>query len=188
MGLLLILLIPLVLTWVLFIIPQQRRVRAQQAMLETLEVGDEVITSAGIYGTVTEVADEVVRIEVADGVELTFAKLAVIRRLSEPAPPLPPPTPDPGTDTDHDTEGGTAGSTAGSAAGSTAGADAPPGDGAGAGGPAIAGEVSAERSGAPPPAEPDRGTVAVGDGDPAPAEHTSTGRLWRRRNRPPGAS
>ena len=51
---LLILAVTFVLMWVLFILPQQRRVRAHQALVATLEAGDEVVTAAGIYGSIVD--------------------------------------------------------------------------------------------------------------------------------------
>lgn len=76
------------LLWVLFIVPQQRRVRAHQAFVAALEVGDEVITTAGVFGTITAVDDDTVRLRVADGVELTMARMAIgqPRMVADPEP------------------------------------------------------------------------------------------------------
>lgn len=70
------------LLWVLFILPQQRRVRAHQVVVAGLGVGDEVMTSAGLFGTITALDDEDVRIEVAPGVVVRFARGAVARSLT----------------------------------------------------------------------------------------------------------
>jgi len=86
-----LLLIPL---WFLLVRPQQRRLRAQQEMVRSLQVGDDVITSAGIYGTIVDLDDETASLEVADGVEIRIARMAVGRRLStdeEGQAPLDPP-------------------------------------------------------------------------------------------------
>ena len=42
-----------VVMWLLFVRPQQKRVRAQQQLLSQLAVGDEVVTSSGLIGTLT---------------------------------------------------------------------------------------------------------------------------------------
>ncbi len=42
----------------LLIRPQQRRVRAQQALVNAVEVGDEVMTTGGIFGTIVEIDDD----------------------------------------------------------------------------------------------------------------------------------
>ncbi len=70
------------LLWVLFIRPQQRRVRSHQVVVAGLAVGDEVMTSAGLFGTITTLDDEDVRMEVAPGVVVRFARGAVARSLT----------------------------------------------------------------------------------------------------------
>ena len=73
--------IPLLLVFVLFyfliIVPQRKRQRALDAMLDNLKSGDKVVTSGGIYGTVVSIRDDkrtvqlkisenpVIRVEVA---------------------------------------------------------------------------------------------------------------------------
>ena len=61
----------------LMIRPQQKRVREQQELVDNLEVGDEVLTTAGLYGTVTLIDGQVMLLEVADGLEVRMAKQAV---------------------------------------------------------------------------------------------------------------
>jgi preprotein translocase subunit YajC len=79
--------LPLVLMGVVFyfllIRPQSQRRRAQMQMQSQLEVGDDVVTTAGIYGTVTEIDDEygIVTLEVAPGMEVRFARAAIAQRL-----------------------------------------------------------------------------------------------------------
>ena len=60
---------------------QQRRVAQLQA---EIAVGDRVIISAGIFGTVVAIEDDVVKLEVAPGTVLTVARQVVIRRAPEP--------------------------------------------------------------------------------------------------------
>lgn len=61
----------------LFIRPQQRQAKQHTALVDGLEVGDEILTSAGIYGTITELDDDTMSLEVSDGVVLTMARRAV---------------------------------------------------------------------------------------------------------------
>jgi preprotein translocase subunit YajC len=77
------------LMWVLFILPRQRQLRAHQRLVAELAVGDDVVTGGGIYGTITELEPEAVRIEVADGVVLRVARAAVLRRVVDE--PIAPP-------------------------------------------------------------------------------------------------
>ena len=69
--------------WVLFVLPQQRRQRAHLALVGALEVGAEVMTTAGVYGTIAELDDEVVHLEVAPGVVLRIARQAILRRVDD---------------------------------------------------------------------------------------------------------
>jgi preprotein translocase subunit YajC len=61
---------------------QQRRVAELQA---GLEVGDEVIISAGIYAEIVELQDDRVRLEVAPGTVITAARQVVVRRAGNPS-------------------------------------------------------------------------------------------------------
>lgn len=78
------------LLWVLFILPQQRRVRAHQHLVAGLQEGDDVILSAGIYGRITSLGPEDMELEVAPGVELKVARQAVLRRVENALPEAPP--------------------------------------------------------------------------------------------------
>jgi preprotein translocase subunit YajC len=94
--------------YVLILKPQKDRLRAQQAMVQALQVGDRVVTAGGIHGTLTAVDDEIVRVEVADGVVLTLARPAIGRRLDDDADP-PHPGPDEAEPTEHPAPGTTGG-------------------------------------------------------------------------------
>lgn len=78
-------LLPLLITfglmWVLLIRPQKRRVQLQQAVVASLRPGDEIITSAGIYGTILSVDDDVLFVEIAPGVALRMVRQAVSQRI-----------------------------------------------------------------------------------------------------------
>ena len=66
---------------------QQRRV----AQLQTeVAVGDEVIISAGIFGTVTALEGDTVRLEIAPGTVITVARQVVVRRAPEATPEAGP--------------------------------------------------------------------------------------------------
>jgi len=52
----------------LLIRPQNKRAKEHRAMLAALAVGNEVVTSGGILGKVTEVTESFVSIEIASGV------------------------------------------------------------------------------------------------------------------------
>ena len=81
MQALIVLDVTFVLLWVFFILPQQRRVRAHQQLVASLEEGAEVVLTAGIYGRITQLGAEDMTLEVAPGVELRVARQAVLRRI-----------------------------------------------------------------------------------------------------------
>lgn len=65
------------LMYVVLILPQQRRNREHKALLASLEEGDEVVTSSGIYGFVVSVEPDIIWLEVANGTELKVSKSSV---------------------------------------------------------------------------------------------------------------
>ena len=71
------------LLWVLFIRPQQRRVRGHQQLIAALEPGDQVVLTAGIYGRIVDLGPEDMTVEVAPGIELRVARQAVLRRVED---------------------------------------------------------------------------------------------------------
>lgn len=89
------LLIPLLLLGAFFFFavrPQRARQRAFAQVQAAVTEGQEVVTTAGLYGTVTEVGADFVLLEVAPGVRVKLARAAVGQVLSanEPAPDVPP--------------------------------------------------------------------------------------------------
>ena len=80
-------LLPLLLMGVVFyfllIRPQNQRRRAQMEMQSNVDVGDEVVTTAGIYGTITEIDDDygIVTLEVAPNTEVRVSRAAIAQRL-----------------------------------------------------------------------------------------------------------
>ena len=75
----------LVAFYLLIIRPQRARAKAAQQLQASLAPGVEVMTTAGLYGTLTEVRDDSVLIEVSPGVTLRFAKAAVGRVITDDA-------------------------------------------------------------------------------------------------------
>ena len=68
----------------LLYLPQKRRRRESQDLLTKLSPGDEVVTSAGIYGTVTELEDGgTVLLEVAENTDIRVAKGAIVKILRD---------------------------------------------------------------------------------------------------------
>jgi preprotein translocase subunit YajC len=86
-GSLLSLLFPLVLLggvfYFLLLRPNRTRQRQQQSLLESLKVGDEVMTAGGIFGTLKDIDDEddTVTVEIAPGTEVRMLRRAIAQRV-----------------------------------------------------------------------------------------------------------
>jgi preprotein translocase subunit YajC len=74
---LLILVLAMGVIWIAFIRPQKRRQQLQREMLNQIEPGAEVLTAAGIYGTVVEAEGDEIKLEIADGVVVKVARRAI---------------------------------------------------------------------------------------------------------------
>jgi preprotein translocase subunit YajC len=71
----------LVVFYFLLIRPQSKRAKEQQEMLSKVAVGDEIATAGGILGKVTEVGDQFLSVEIADGVNVKLQKFQVAKVL-----------------------------------------------------------------------------------------------------------
>jgi preprotein translocase subunit YajC len=70
-------LVMLAFLYLLLIRPQRQQQRRHQEMLQSLKIGDEVITSGGIYGEVTELDDERVQLEIDADVKVAVSRRAI---------------------------------------------------------------------------------------------------------------
>jgi preprotein translocase subunit YajC len=76
-----------VIFWLLIFRPQQKRMKAQQAMLSAISRGDTVVTTGGIVGKVTKVVDgEDLEVEIAQGtrVKLVRGMISDVRSKANP--------------------------------------------------------------------------------------------------------
>jgi preprotein translocase subunit YajC len=67
----------LVVLYVVTIRPQRQRQVTQQRMIESAGVGDDVLTSGGIYGTITEAEDDDIVVEIADGLSVHMTRRGI---------------------------------------------------------------------------------------------------------------
>jgi preprotein translocase subunit YajC len=68
--------------------PQQTQRKKAREMLAALAPGDRVMTAGGLVGTLRSMQDDMVEVEISDGVVVTFTKRAVIERITA-EPPVP---------------------------------------------------------------------------------------------------
>lgn len=57
--------------------PQKKQQAKRKALLDSLQVGAEVVTIGGIYGKIVSLDDKTVQLEVAENTVMTFARAAI---------------------------------------------------------------------------------------------------------------
>ena len=75
-------LIPMVLILGIFyfvmVLPMRKRQQKIQAFLQALKAGDRVVTSGGIYGSITRVNDQSVQLQIANNVRIEVSRSAIV--------------------------------------------------------------------------------------------------------------
>jgi preprotein translocase subunit YajC len=67
----------LVVMYVLMIRPQRQRQAQQQSMIDAAGVGDDILTTGGIYGTITGSEDDDIVVRLAEGLEVHMTRRAI---------------------------------------------------------------------------------------------------------------
>ena len=62
----------------IILLPMKRRQQKVAAFLDGLKEGDKVVTSGGIYGTITKVGDQSLKLEIADRVRIDVSRNAIV--------------------------------------------------------------------------------------------------------------
>jgi len=69
---------PLILIFIIFyfllIMPQQKKAKQHREMLSKIDKGDDVVTTGGIHGKVTGVAENVLTVEIAPNVKIKVSR------------------------------------------------------------------------------------------------------------------
>lgn len=77
--------LPLIVIFVIFyfllIRPQQKRAKEHRAVIAALTKGDEVVTSSGLYGRVTDLDEQTVTLEIAANVAVKMQRQAITQVL-----------------------------------------------------------------------------------------------------------
>ncbi|KPK73613.1 MAG: hypothetical protein AMJ84_01835 [Acidithiobacillales bacterium SM23_46] len=61
----------------LLIRPQQKRAKEHKTMIASLSKGDEVVTAGGVLGRISDISENYVSVEIADGVNIKVQRQAV---------------------------------------------------------------------------------------------------------------
>jgi preprotein translocase subunit YajC len=64
--------------------PERKARKRQKELLDSLGKGDKVMTTSGLLGTIVQVLDDVVVLQVDDGVRLKFTRAAIQTKLEAP--------------------------------------------------------------------------------------------------------
>jgi preprotein translocase subunit YajC len=73
----------LALMWLLLIRPQRKRQQAQQELVGSVQIGDEIVTAGGIYGTISAVRESEIDLEIAPGTNVRIARRAIAGVISD---------------------------------------------------------------------------------------------------------
>ncbi|HBH81281.1 MAG TPA: preprotein translocase subunit YajC [Nitrospira sp.] len=80
-------LIPFLLIFVIFyfllIRPQQQKQKQQQALLDAVKKGDKVVTTSGIWGTITNLGKDTVTLQIADNTKIKMQRENISRLRTE---------------------------------------------------------------------------------------------------------
>ncbi len=77
MSFLIIMVLMLGVMYVLMIRPQRQRQAQQQSMIDGASVGDDVLTTGGIYGTISETDGDDIVVEIANGVTVHMTRRGI---------------------------------------------------------------------------------------------------------------
>lgn len=78
----LLIMVPMILAFYFLLIrPQNKRAKEHRALVESLQTGAEVVTGGGILGKVTDVADQVLSVEIAEGVIIKVQRHTITQIL-----------------------------------------------------------------------------------------------------------
>jgi preprotein translocase subunit YajC len=78
MAALIVVVILFALFWLVLVRPQRRRTQEQTYLIDTLEVGDEIVSAGGFYAVIKEIEGETLHVEIADGLVVRMARNAVV--------------------------------------------------------------------------------------------------------------
>jgi preprotein translocase subunit YajC len=72
------LLLIMVVFYFLLIRPQQKRLKEHKSLVEGMKKGDKVVTAGGIIGTVIDVSDDEIRVEIAEGTRVRIKRDTIV--------------------------------------------------------------------------------------------------------------
>ena len=77
------LIIIMIIFYFLLIRPQQKQMKERKAMLEALKSGDKILSSGGIFGTITAIRGDELEVIIADNVKVVMARSSVANIIKQ---------------------------------------------------------------------------------------------------------
>jgi preprotein translocase subunit YajC len=68
----------------ILVLPMKKKQQKVQAFLQALKEGDRVVTSGGMFGTITKIKDEAIQLQVAQNVKVDVSKAAIVGYQGQP--------------------------------------------------------------------------------------------------------
>jgi preprotein translocase subunit YajC len=67
----------LAIVYFVLLLPMKRKQKKVQQFLDALKIGDRIVTTGGIYGTIVKMTDRSVKVQIADKVNIEISKAAI---------------------------------------------------------------------------------------------------------------
>ena len=90
MGALIVIVVLFAAFWLLLVRPQRSQARRQQELIRSLEVGDEIVSAGGLYGTINRIEGDDLVVEIAPEIEVRMARGAVAGIVEPDVEPVEP--------------------------------------------------------------------------------------------------
>ena len=90
MGALIVIVVLFAAFWLLLVRPQRSQARRQQELIRSLEVGDEIVSAGGLYGTIKRIEGDDLVVEIAPEIEVRMARGAVAGIVEPDVEPAEP--------------------------------------------------------------------------------------------------
>jgi preprotein translocase subunit YajC len=68
----------------ILVLPMKKKQQKVQAFLQALKEGDRVVTSGGMFGTITRIKDEAIQLQIAQNVKVDVSKAAIVGYQGQP--------------------------------------------------------------------------------------------------------
>ncbi len=73
----------LVIFWLFLIRPQAKRQREQKSFQESLDRGEEVVTTSGILGKITKIEEDIITLEIGNKAHIRVTRNSISKELTE---------------------------------------------------------------------------------------------------------